>query len=139
MPQESTPITPVTPAEFTLLKSFRILFPEFSQYEDERCSVQLAIAALHVSREAFGEMFPYAVGLLAAHFLVSAGTVSSTGTVSSNSDAIVSSKSVGGVSVSYSIPTVTGTYDKSGALSSTTYGRRYLDLVEIYGAGCYQL
>ena len=135
------PSTELTPANMPLLDAFRLLFPEFSKYSDTGVKSNLWAAGHMCSKAIFRDMWPYAVGLLAAHYIVSSGMTASDGSKVGTGDAVITSKSVGGVSVSYAAPSTAaaGSIDKAGALGTTTYGRRFLDLVSVYGAGCVQL
>lgn len=136
---EEIPLEPLEPAENILLTAFRRYFPEFAEWPDALIVPQLEIASQLTNIHAFGNTFPYAVGLMAAHFLVSLYDPESKGTkVSAAPPQQVVSKSVGGVSVSFST-TTSALSSGSSSLEATYYGQRLLDLRHLFCAGCVQL
>jgi len=99
-----------------------------------RVDVWLEMAQLRADRAFFGSSYPLALCYLASHI----GTLETRG----NGDDVgsVSSKSEGGLSVSYSAAGAS----EEGDLSQTVYGRYYLDLLKaksplpgITGGGCF--
>ncbi|MBO7412848.1 MAG: DUF4054 domain-containing protein [Fibrobacter sp.] len=99
-----------------------------------RVDVWLEMAQLRADRAYFGSSYPLALCYLASHI----GTLETRG----NGDDVgsVSSKSEGGLSVSYSAAGAS----EEGDLSQTVYGRYYLDLLKakrplpgITGGGCF--
>lgn len=138
-PPESVPSVPLEPAENILLTAFRRYLPEFAEWPDALIVPQLEIASRLTNLKAFGDVYPYAVALRAAHFLVSMYDPESKSTkVSATPPQQVVSKSVGGVSVSYST-TASALSTGASSLEATYYGKRLLDLQYLFGAGCIQL
>lgn len=122
---------------------FRASFPEFastSDYPDALINFWLTLSVELVSVDRFGASYEHALGLLTAHNLVMArGNVlaSSGGGVPGGASGAVASKSVGSVSVSYD--NVGAAVVGSGQYGQTTYGRQYMQLVRLFGQGCYQI
>lgn len=87
--------------------------------ENARADVWLEMASLRIDRAYFGDSYPLALSHLASHI----GTLETRG----NGDEVgsLTSKSEGGISVSYS-PAGSGTDDD---LLQTVYGRYYLNLL----------
>lgn len=101
-----------------LAKAKRYMTADLSS--NARVDVWLEMAQLRVDKAYFGESYPLALCYIASHV----GTLETRG----NGDEVgsVSSKSEGGLSVSYSA----AGGDESGDLAQTTYGRMYLDLLK---------
>lgn len=135
----SVPSIPLEPAQPTLLNEFRILFPEFENFKDEVVQLQLRLAAPMVDKARWGDMYSYGLGLVAAHRLaLGQAAAAADGSVNLNGDRVVLSKSVGGVAVSYSAPNQ-GTTSADAYWGTTPYGRQFLALVQVVGAGVIQL
>ncbi len=103
--------------EEDLAKARRFMVSTISS--DARSDVWLEMAALRIDRSYFGDSYPLALCYLASHI----GTLETRG----NGDEVgsLTSKSEGGISVSYS-PAGSGTDDD---LLQTVYGRYYLNLL----------
>ena len=102
------------------LIDFRNMFPELITYEDFYVQIWLNVANETVSSDRFGVgsySYNAAVGNLAAHY------------VTIDDNAMASSQTVGGMTVQYS------SGEDSSAFSLTIYGRVYLRLAELFGAG----
>lgn len=136
---DTIPSIPIQPAEPTLLARFREFFPEFTEsaYPDQRVLLYLDIGKALVSADKWGDTYAYGVSLVAAHHLSLAGKVGADGKVDANFDAQIASKSVGSVSVSYSVPV--GAQNNTSVFASTGYGREYLSLVKVFGSGVINL
>lgn len=104
--------------EEDISKAKRIMTADLSS--NSRVDVWLEMAQLRADKAYFGDAYPLALCYLASHV----GTLETRG----NGDEVgsVSSKSEGGLSVSYSA----AGGDESGDLAQTTYGRMYLDLLK---------
>lgn len=142
-PPVTVPSVPVAPEgeETVLLRLFRTVFPEFGQerFADFTVSLHLRIAQSTVSRDAWGETWGYGVCLVAAHRLaLGQDAANEDGSVNTSPDAAVASRSVGGVSVSYNATAgVSAMTDVIDAYwQSTSYGRQYVALCRLFGAGC---
>lgn len=103
--------------EQDILKAKRFMTAELSS--NDRVDVWLEMAQLRVDKAYFGDAYPLALCYLASHV----GTLETRG--GGDEVGSVSSKSEGGLSVSYSAAGG-GTNDD---LLQTTYGRSYLDLL----------
>lgn len=101
-----------------ILKAKRFMTAELSA--NARVDVWLEMAQLRADKAYFGASYPLALCYLASHI----GTLETRG----NGDDVgaVSSKSEGGLSVSYSAAGAS----EEGDLSQTIYGRYYLDLLK---------
>lgn len=104
--------------EEDISKAKRFMTADLSS--NTRVDVWLEMAQLRADKAYFGDAYPLALCYLASHV----GTLETRG----NGDEVgsVSSKSEGGLSVSYSA----AGGDESGDLAQTTYGRMYLDLLK---------
>lgn len=98
-------------------KAKRFMTAELSG--DARVDVWLEMAELRVDKAYFGKQYPLALSYIASHI----GTLETRG--GGDEVGSVSSKSEGGLSVSYSAAG-SGTDDD---LTQTTYGRMYLNLL----------
>jgi hypothetical protein len=119
------------------ITEFRELFAEFADVSDSVTAFWMEIAENYVP-SAMGVLFSKALYLLTAHYLVKWADNErsvAVGQTGSTHGAVVS-KSVGGVSVGYASPTGSET---DVELSTTSYGKRYLDLVRPFTVGCIQL
>jgi hypothetical protein len=104
------------------LVEFREMFPEISatDYPDSYVQIWLNLANETVSKDVFGVGtygLATAQGFLAAHY------------VTIDDNAMATSQTVGGMSVTY------GNGEDNSDLSLTSYGRIYMRLVRLYGAG----
>lgn len=121
---------------------FRQDFPEFSNpmaFPDALVGFWGGLAELEVSQCRFGPARPYAVELLAAHYIATAKgnqKGAGSGTPGLNSG-IATSKTVGSVSVSYDQSTVSGV--QGSLYAGTRYGTQYASMARRYGAGAVQL
>ena len=100
-----------------IVKAKRFMTAELSG--DARVDVWLEMAELRVDKAYFGKQYPLALSYIASHI----GTLETRG--GGDEVGSVSSKSEGGLSVSYSAAG-SGTDDD---LTQTTYGRMYLNLL----------
>jgi hypothetical protein len=127
------------------ITQFRKDFPEFSDvalYPTAMVTFWSAIAEQTTSQPKYGDTYTAVVKLATAHYITLEGLNQKTaanGGTPGQSAGVVSSKSVGDVSVSYdtTIGTITG--DDVGQWNATTYGRQYFSLARLFGAGCVQL
>lgn len=130
------------------VSTFRTAYPPFAdvtQYPDARITYWLDFAAIMVSGHRWQRsgLQDYGQGLLTAHYLMTMERYdAATGTYSlpsgSGSGAVTSqSQSADGVSWSESYDA--GAYAGDGQLAATVYGRQFLDLRALIGAGGMQL
>ena len=122
---------------------FRQMFPEFGEtadYASATISLWLVVAAKLVDANRWGNLIDTGIGLFAAHNLViQTGNIraAEAGGIPGSTGGMIQSKAVGSVSVSYDA-TVTAELD-AGHWNQTTYGRQYIHLARMIGAGCVQL
>jgi membrane protease subunit (stomatin/prohibitin family) len=126
------------------INDFRASFVEFSNvatYPNLLITNWSTLAEQITSAAVYGTTYDWAVQLCTAHCLSLAGTNAATGAAGGapgGGGGVVSSKSVGDVSVSYD--TTIGMAPASASQwNATTYGRQYWDLSRLFGAGCVQL
>ena len=121
------------------VSKFRTDFPEFAdvtKYPTNGIQMYLNIANSSHDPIRWGQYWVMGVELYTAHFValdaldVQSG---SAGGVAGTSSGIVSSKSIGGVSVSYDV--ATGSEKDAGHWNLTNYGKRYFRFARIVGAG----
>lgn len=110
---------------------FKAYFPEFTATADAQILRAYDIANVTCSESVLGSIYDLAIKYLTAHF-VSLNSGQFSGKSSGNKS--VSSKSVDGVSVSYS-ESGSNTESINGNLNSTSYGQMYVRLTYGLGAG----
>lgn len=95
---------------------------------DQDIANAYGLVNINVSQDLFSDTPNYQTGymLLAAHFLVTSLRASSQGLSGQSSGGLVSSKSVGSVSTSFTIPQRILDNPEFAWLSSTPYGMQYL-------------
>ncbi|HLH04954.1 MAG TPA: DUF4054 domain-containing protein [Bryobacteraceae bacterium] len=127
----------VTPA------SFRADFPEFSDtnlYSDGTLTFWINLSAALVNADRWTDLTDMAVELATAHQVLLANAnqaAAAGGQQPGATKGLVSSKSVGDVSVSYDLSSATLT---DGAFwNLTQYGVRFLQLARMFGSGPIQL
>lgn len=138
----------ITPA------SLRVDYPEFANtqtYPDSQANYWLAVARLLLNQDRWGPpslkatnpptaMYDIATELFAAHNMVleaRALAEAKRGGIPGITQGPVSAKSVGPVSVSYD--TAASITTDAGHWNETIYGRRYINLVLMFGAGPIQV
>lgn len=114
---------------------FRLNFPLFVdtvKYPNDMVAFWSTIAESNVAIDKWGDIRNQAVELYTAHHLI----------LASDSDigkqtGLLNSKSIGDVSVGYD----TGSTSElnAGHWNTTTYGKMFIRLARMYGAGCIQL
>lgn len=120
-------------------KAFRAAFPEFSDvsvYPDASLTFEASIAETMMDPTVWGLMFVNAVMLRVAHEVTIAGQNAKAGTAGGtpgNMSGPIQSKQVGSVNATYD--TQATTEKGAGYWNTTTYGKKYWRLVQIYGAG----
>jgi len=133
-PRDGTqPLYPLT------VDKFRLLFPAFAdetKFPDATIQLWLDLGASYVN-EGWGPSQAFGQGLWAAHELAKMTMASAPGSSLSGIGGIVSSKSVGPVSVGYD--TTIGTIEAAGSYNLTMYGRQWYQFARIFGMGPYQL
>lgn len=122
---------------------FRTDYPAFAdrvKYADRDVQMYLDLAYASLSSDRWGEYYVMGQELFAAHHLVldaADNAAAAKGALPGSAGFLASSKSVGGVSVSYDL---TGTADARGQSWNTTmYGRRYWRLAAMAGSSPLQV
>jgi len=124
------------------LTYFRQVFRAFGdpqQYTDAEIEVFLQMSDTSMPVALWGEFRDYYQGLYVAHFLALndlANRTAEGGGVPGTRVGVVTSKSLGGGSISYD--TNSGAEDKGGMWNMTTYGRMWLHQANLIGAGGFQ-
>ncbi len=124
--------------------TFRELFPEFrdvAAYTDPMVELWLEIAGKLHDADRWGNLIDYGAGLFVAHNLALSAmdgrAAAAGGAPGQAASGIVSSKSVDKVSVSYD---TSGAAEAGmGAWNLTSYGTRYIRLVNLIGIGPIQV
>lgn len=127
------------------LEEFLDRFPEFSDQNDyptSKIEYRLKMAVKFCSDIPFydEETKKHVQGLHVAHFLVVGGPVRASGSGVSpgiTSLGVVTGKSVDGASVSYD--STTASEVGAGFWNATAYGREFWQLMQVFGAGAFQL
>lgn len=128
--------------------TFRVAYPPFAdstQYPDARISYWLDFAAIMVSSHRWQRsgLQDYGQGLLTAHYLMTMERYdAATGTYSlptGGGSGAATSQSQSADGVSWSEGYDARAYNDDGQLASTAYGRQFLDLRALVGAGGMQL
>lgn len=121
------------------IAEFREAFPEFKDvgvYPDSAILFWNAIAEGVVSESKFGSLYKKVLYLVTAHYL---GLASRGGAASGASAGgqVIASKKVGDVAISYD--NSSSAVADAGQWNDSVYGKQFLSLQRIFGAGCKQL
>lgn len=125
------------------IQTFRNNLPEFadqSKWPDSAFTYWSTIGEKLVDAERFGDLASSAVELFTAHNIVlerSALDASTSGTLPGTDVGVITAKKVGDVGVNYDV--ASSMEAGAGHWNKTIYGQRYIRLVHLLGAGCYQL
>lgn len=122
------------------IDQFRSDFPEFADYPASTIKFWSDVGEKLISKDRFGGLYDQALALFTAHNIVLAANndrADAAGGLPGTATGVVENKSVGSVSVAYD-NTQTVELD-AGHWNQTTYGRQYIRLARMIGAGCYQL
>lgn len=122
--------------------TFRTHFPEFTQalYPDTMVSFWAGIAEKMVLEKRWCDMWSTGVELFVAHNLVlaKANTDATTvGGLPGQTSGPTNSKTVGSASISYD--TNAGLEKDAGHWNLTSYGKQFIHLARMFGAGAYQI
>jgi hypothetical protein len=122
---------------------FRTQFPEFADkvaYPDQQIAVWSALASAQVSTTRWGTQWQLGVSLYVAHELVLAQQAEKTAKVGGapgTFGGVATTKTVGSATVGYD---AAGTAEKdAGYWNLTNYGKQFIRLARVFGAGCVQL
>jgi hypothetical protein len=119
--------------------SFLQTFPEFadsSTYTPGKIAFWLAVATTRIDPSVWDTLTDQGVQLYMAHNLALDGAAkraSDNGTLPGQATGALASKSAGGLGAGYD----TGSSAEAGAgqFNATTYGQRYFELMQMFGAG----
>lgn len=115
--------------------TFRAVYPVFGdliKYAPETVDYWLATARARLNPLVWQELLDEGLALFVAHKLsLATGVTAGTGT------GLVSSKSIGGVSIAYN--TEIGVLEGAGAYNLSAYGREFFQLARMVGMGSVQL
>jgi hypothetical protein len=120
-------------------EDFRTVFAEFAdetKYPTGRFDYWAAIAALSLNIDRWGNFLTHGTYLYIAHHLVlsaRAATEAAAGRAPGQSSGVITSKSVGDVTVSLDTNAVNE--DSAGNYNLTEYGREFIRLARIVGMG----
>lgn len=115
--------------------SFRIAYPAFADliaYPPAMVAHWIGVAVNRLDPLRWAQFYDEGINLFVAHRLALAKLSGATGLVG-----VVSSKSVGGVSVAYN--TELGALEGGGNYNVTSFGREFLMLARVVGIGGIQL
>ena len=120
---------------------FREALPEFSDvtaYPDSQLEFWLVVGAQLVNEDRWGDLASLGIMLVAAHNVVLGAADQRVGAIPGAAlNGLVSSKSVGGVSVGIDVSTPSE--QDAGHWNLTTYGTRYIRFSRMFGAGPVQV
>lgn len=126
-----------------IIADFRAEFPEFSDtavYPDAQLTFWATIAERQVVQRLWCDLYTFGVKLYVAHEITIATQnkqASAAGGTPGQSGGIANSKAVGAVSVGYDA-NVAAEKD-AGWWNLTNYGKQFIRLARMFGAGCLQL
>lgn len=122
---------------------FRLDFPEFTDttaYPTSQITFWANVAERMVRIDVWCDMYTTGVELYVAHEITLAqqnAKAAAVGGVPGIFGGVPTSKAVGQVNVSYDAPTTTE--KDAGWWNLTTYGKQFIHLARLFGAGCIQL
>jgi hypothetical protein len=123
--------------------AFRTAFPEFTdkvKYPDQMVNVWSALALVQVNQNAWGTQYMLGVQLYTAHELVLAAqnvAAAQVGGSPGQQGGIAQTKTIGSVTVGFDAQS---SNEKDAAYwNLTTYGKQFIRLTRLFGAGCIQL
>lgn len=125
------------------ITQFRLDFPEFTdtvRYPSAQITFWATVAEQQVVATIWGNLYTQGVKLYVAHCITLAAQdvkAGSTGGMPGTSGGVPNNKTVGSVSVGYD-STATSEKD-AGWWNLTNYGKQFIHLTRIFGAGCIQL
>lgn len=123
--------------------AFRAAFPEFADtvvYPDAQVEFWAALAQAQVNQCAWKTQWLTGVYLYTAHELVLAAQnakAAKIGGAPGQQGGIANTKTVGSATVGYDA--ATSTEKDAGYWNLTTYGKQFIRLARVFGAGCVQL
>lgn len=124
------------------IATFRTNFPEFTEalYPDSMVTFWSNFGEVMVLEKRWSTVKPQGVALFTAHHLVLAKAnvdSSTSGGLPGQTTGPIASKAVGSVSVSYDTNSTLET--GAGHWNQTSYGKQFIHLARMFGAGAYQI
>lgn len=125
------------------IKAFRAAFPEFTsttKYTETSITFWASVAEQQVRKAVWGNLWCQGVQLYVAHEITLAAqnaASAAAGGTPGQQGGIANSKTVGSMSVGYD--SSTSTEKDAGWWNLTTYGKQFIRLARIFGAGVRQL
>lgn len=125
------------------IPAFRAAFPEFSSttnYPDSMITFWSTIGEAMILECRWDTMKPFGVQLFTAHNLVLARAnveASNAGGLPGQTSGPTNSKTVGSASISYDTQGALET--NAGHWNMTSYGKQFIHLARMFGAGAYQI
>lgn len=125
------------------MDAFRAAFPEFvdsEKYTSDQIQFWADIAVIQLQQCIWKRLWLKGVYLYTAHEITLAAQnekISKVGGVPGTSGGIANSKTVGGASISYD--TASTTEKDAGWWNLTNYGKQFIHLARMFGAGAVQL
>lgn len=126
-----------------VIADFRADFPEFSDtaaYPDAQITFWATVAEQQVVKNRWGNLYTQGVMLYVAHEITLASqnkSVADSGGMPGQNEGIANSKTVGNVSASYD--SGSNSEASAGFWNLTNYGKQFIHLARLFGAGCIQL
>lgn len=125
------------------ITAFRANFPEFTDtavYPDAQITFWATIAEEQVVKTIWGDLYTFGTQLYVAHEITLASqnvSVAAAGGMPGQNEGIANQKTVGNVSASYD--SASNSEKDAGWWNMTNYGKQFIRLVRIFGAGCIQI
>lgn len=122
---------------------FRTAFPEFKDnvvYSDQLITTWASVAQAQVSQTKWGTQWLLGVNLYVAHEITIEAQqqrAAAAGGAAGTFGGVANTKTVGSATVGYDATTTTE--KDAGWWNLTTYGKQFIRLARIFGAGCVQL
>lgn len=125
------------------LTQFRTDFPEFTdavKYPDSQLTFWATVAENQINQNRWGTLYTQGVELYVAHEVTLAAQNVKTASVGGTpglAGGVPSNKTVGSVSVGYD--SALNSEKDAGYWNLTNYGKQFIHLARLFGAGCVQL
>lgn len=130
-PPLADPTQPVPPA---LFRAAVPAMADVAKYPDATLELYLGLAHENLNEGRLGDMYAMAQCWYAAHFIALVSQAAAApGKPSGSVGGVISSKSVGGVSISYDVSSITNA--NAGQWNSTLYGRLLWPYLQMAGTG----
>ena len=122
------------PPTITDVATFRAKFPEFAAVSDAKIDIELEEAELSLAASVFGTSHIRAILFLAAHYTMLSVDLGGNAVMAQGSSPLVQA-TADGVSSTYATPATDKLWSGDLALSSTSYGQRFLVIRAQHVAG----